>query len=178
MGFNFEKQNIGVTRGLVTGVTGFLATPMFSFSKLKSVKPIRCYSTPEQVPIWYNIMSTTRINCDVRNLIRLIRNYVWNSTSFKGKTYFYKKPICVCLLYAISIYYVYLLCVLESCVVCICMYPCSKHDICIYMLCLTCFLCLCYVDCCSLSFSCLSLVEEDWDKCYRLGTQWRRMNDC
>ena len=37
------------------------------------------------------------------------------------------------LLYAISIYYVYLLCVLESCVMCICMYPCSKHDTCIYV---------------------------------------------
>ena len=46
---------------MVTGVTGFLATPMFSFSKLKSVKPIRCYSTPKQVPIWYNIMPITRI---------------------------------------------------------------------------------------------------------------------
>ena len=102
-------------KALVTPVTGSLAAPMFRFSKIKSVKPIRCYSTPEQVPIWYNIMPITRIKCDVRNLIRLIRIYAWIATIFKGKTYFIRNMYVYVLLYAISIYYIYVLCVCESC---------------------------------------------------------------
>ena len=60
----------------------------------------------------------------------------------KEKHIFIRNIYVYVLLYAISICYVYLLCVLESCVVCICMYSCSKHDICMYML-LPCLL-LCY----------------------------------
>ena len=79
-----------------------------------------------------------------KNSNRMIRVYVWNSTIYKAKTYFYTKLICACLLYAISIYYIYVLYVSESCVVCICIYSCSKHDMCIYVLLYACSLCLCY----------------------------------
>ena len=53
-------------------------------------------------------MSLARIKYDVRWLTSLMRFNAWNSIIFKGKTYFYKKPICVCLPYAIPIYYLYI----------------------------------------------------------------------
>ena len=110
------------------------------------------------MPIWYNIMSITRIKCDVRNLISLIRVDVWNSTSYKAKTYSYKKPMCVCFAICNTYLVCISICILESCVMCICMFPFSKHDTCIYVF-VFCFM-LCYVDCWSLFYSCLSLLRK------------------
>ena len=69
---------------------------------------------------------------------------------------FYNESLCVCLLYAISIYYVYLyVSVSRVWYTYACIRALSMIHVYICFL-FVCLLCLCYVDCCSLSFSCLS----------------------
>ena len=90
---------------------------------------------------------------------------------------FYNESLCVC--FAIcNIYLICIsICIRESCMVFICMYPCSKHDTCIYVFVLAYVMLVCFVHYMLIVFYILSfqllilLVKEDRDKCYRSGTQ-------